>query len=118
MTRVRRITSSGDWTFGSGRAGYANDSESVAQRVKTRLLSFEMDWFLDLEHGMPWFQMTEKPASLARIETEIKTCILETDGVARIIDYAQRFDPETRRLQIEAGVVDIYDNEINIEVTR
>ena len=50
--RVRRIDKDGDWTFGQGRNNYADGGECVAQRVCTRLRSFQGDWFLDLEHGL------------------------------------------------------------------
>ena len=52
--RVRRLDKNHDWTFGQGFSNYASESEAIAQNVQTRLWSFTNDWFLDLEHGLPW----------------------------------------------------------------
>jgi hypothetical protein len=112
--RVRRIDGKGDWTFGAGRASYADRSESVGQRVKTRLLSFRGDWFLDLAHGLPWFQLIERPADLARIEREVKGQILRTDGVSQIIAFSMAPNVTTRQLNITTTIVDIYGVESTI----
>ena len=53
-TRVRRLDKNHDWTFGQGFSNYATESDAIAQNVQTRLWSFANDWFLDLEHGLPW----------------------------------------------------------------
>ena len=52
--RVRRLNKEHDWTFGQGFSNYATESDAIAQNVQTRLWSFANDWFLDLEHGLPW----------------------------------------------------------------
>jgi hypothetical protein len=112
--RVRRIDAHGDWTFGAGRASYADRSESVAQRVKTRLLSFQGDWFLDLSHGLPWFKLIERPADLARIERAVKTQILQTDGVSIVTEFSMTPNAATRQLNITTTIVDIYGVESTI----
>ena len=106
--RVRRIDADGDWTFGRGRACYADTSESVAQRVLTRLRSFTGDWFLDLSHGLPWFDLMKRPADLARIERAVKRHILKTDGVHSITAFEMAPDPQTRNLVVTTTIVDIY----------
>lgn len=116
--RVRRVDADGDWTFGRGRNSYAAAGESVAQRVKTRLLSFTGDWFLDLEHGLPWFARMEKPADLVRLEADVKRCILETPGVQSLIEFSMALDPETRKCAIAATVTDIYGQEAQITAQR
>jgi hypothetical protein len=112
--RVRRVDQNGDWTFGAGRASYADRSESVAQRVKSRLLSLEGDWFLNLSHGLPWFDLIERPADLARVERAVKGQILRTDGVSKITAFAMAADPITRRLTITTTIIDIYGVESTI----
>ncbi|SEO76201.1 hypothetical protein SAMN02800692_1983 [Luteibacter sp. UNC138MFCol5.1] len=112
--RVRRIDSDGDWTFGAGRASYADRTESVAQRVKTRLLSLQGDWFLDLSHGLPWFDLIERPADLAKVERAVKAQILRTDGVRRITAFSMSVDPGTRAMAITTSIVDIYGIETQI----
>lgn len=112
--RVRRIDNDDDWTFGAGRANYAQTSESVAQRVKTRLQSFVTDWFLNLDHGLPWFARMERPLNLNAIERAIRQQILTTKGVTEILEYEQLFDSVTRTLTVTASVRDIYGSEQSI----
>lgn len=117
--RVRRIDAGGDWTFGRGRAGYAVTSESVAQRVRTRLQSFRGDWFLNLDHGLPWFEHMAKPANLGLLEADLKRCILETPGVATLTSFSLDLVRDTRKLTVAATITDIYgDDEQQISVTR
>jgi hypothetical protein len=116
--RVRRIDADGDWTFGRGRHSYAATSESVAQRVKTRLLSFQGDWFLDLDHGLPWFIRMEKPADLALLEADVKRCILETAGVASLTAFSIDLNRETRKCTIAATIIDAYGGETALSVLR
>lgn len=117
--RVRRIDADGDWTFGRGRHSYAGTRESVAQRVKTRLQSFQGDWFLDLEHGLPWFERMAKPANLELLEADLKRCILETPGVATLTSFSIDLDHDTRNCTVAATITDIYgDDAQQIKVTR
>lgn len=112
--RVRRTDANGDWSFGRGRASYASDSESVAQRVKSRLQSFRGDWFLDLGHGLPWFGRMEKPADLERLEGDVKRCILQTPGVDALLAFGMDFNRDTRKLTISVAVRDVYGEEEQI----
>ncbi|MBP6018805.1 MAG: hypothetical protein KA735_04885 [Burkholderiaceae bacterium] len=116
--RVRRNDANNDWTFGRGRASYAATSESVAQRVKTRLQSFFRDWFLDLDHGLPWFARLEKPADLPRIEADVRRCILETPGVETLLSFDMTLNPDTRHLVINVTVRDVYGEEMPIRASR
>ena len=106
--RVRRLDNNHDWTFGQGRANYADTSDSVAQRVKTRLLSFKNDWVHDIEHGLPWFESFERPADLVAVERMIKRQVLSTHGVSSIEAFELSLDPETRKLTVIATITDVY----------
>ncbi len=112
--KVRRLDAKHDWTFGQGRANYANYAESVAQRVKTRLWSFQGDWFLNLEHGLPWLPNFERPADLRQIESMIKHAILQTHGVRELLNLELEWDASTRHLTITAQLKDHDDQLIDI----
>lgn len=117
--RVRRIDADGDWTFGRGRASYAATGESVAQRVRTRLQSFRGDWFLDLDHGLPWFEHMAKPANLDLLEADLKRCILETPGVATLTAFSMNLDRDPRKCTVSATITDVYGSDSRpINVTR
>lgn len=116
--RVRRIDANNDWTFGRGRNSYAATSESVGQRVRTRLQSFMGDWFLDLDHGLPWFARFEKPADLALLEADVKRCVLETPGVQALTAFSIALDPDTRKCTIAVTATDIYGGELQVSAQR
>lgn len=78
------------------------DARQVAQHVRTRLLLYLGEWFLDSRAGTPWFQeVFVKPVNLSSVESIIKQRILNTPELARIIEFALDFpDPTTRLLQV------------------
>ncbi|MCC8379886.1 hypothetical protein [Xenorhabdus sp. PB30.3] len=82
--RMRRLDDNHDWTFGNGRSDYATKSEAIAQSVKTRLLSLFNDWFLNPEHGVPWFDYLRKNPNMMAMEAELKETVLNTFGVQEI----------------------------------
>lgn len=109
--RVRALDASHDWTFGRGRQNYLTKSEAIAQNVVTRLLSFRADWFLDLDHGLPWFEMMERK----RIEPLVKQQVLQTEGVQYLTDFDLVYDPQTRKVKINLTYVDVFgeENKVN-----
>lgn len=58
--KVRRLDDNHDWTFGSGRADYATQSEAISQSVLTGLLSLRNDWFLNPDHGLRWIDYLKR----------------------------------------------------------
>lgn len=109
--RVRRLDKNHDWTFGQGFANYANESEAIAQCVKTRLWSFTNDWFLDLNHGLPWLEKMGRRVDLSLWEMRIKRYVLETYGVKSISSYVADYNPDTRKLTIDISYIDIFNEE-------
>ncbi|MEE3609710.1 hypothetical protein ACLQ90_11845 [Avibacterium paragallinarum] len=108
MIKVRRLDHNHDWTFGQGRANYADHSEGIAQNVQCRLWSFANDWFLDLDHGLPWIEKMGRSVDLSELEMQVKKQVLETEGVKQITHYQSRFDPNTRKLTLSINYLDIY----------
>lgn len=111
MRKVRRLDRNHDWTFGQGRANYAEQSEGIAQNVQCRLWSFVGDWFLDLEHGLPWLEKMGRAVDINELERQVKKQVLETEGVKQITQYQSRFDPKTRKLTISIHYLDQYEQE-------
>lgn len=109
--RVRRLDKNHDWTFGNGIMNYADKSEAIKQVVKTRLWSFVDDWFLDMEHGLPWFEFMENPQKINELEVPIMAYILATEGIKKVNNFKVYFESESRRLIVEFSYVDIYDSE-------
>ena len=106
--RVRALDKNHDWTFGQNRQNYLTESACIYQNVNTRLQSFENDWFLDMDHGLPWLEAMEKPADMSRIESMVKLQVLQTEGVATLDEFSLNINPNTRKLKVELRYTDIY----------
>lgn len=113
--KVRRLDDNHDWTFGSGRADYATQSEAIKQSVLTRLLSLRNDWFLNPEHGVRWFDYLRKNPNMIAMESEVKSTVLNTQGVEKITEFDITLNADTRAMTITVTYIDIYvhENEVN-----
>lgn len=97
---VRALDANGDWTFGQGLQNYLTGTQSVGQRIYTRLRCVKNDWFLNYNFGIDYFS-----ANSELITEQIRTTILSTDGVVELL----RFDVElndNRVLSVSATVRD------------
>lgn len=115
--RVSRVTTTGDWSFGKGRANYARRSAAIQQSVVTRLRSFTDDWFLDISAGSPWAELLGTKQTQARILREVEARILATDGVRTIDRLRLTGVDKQRAAAIELSITDIYDTSITTTVT-
>ncbi|MGE9550436.1 hypothetical protein ACQPT2_04255 [Erwinia amylovora] len=114
--RTRRLDGNGDWTFGRGKASYASKSECVRQKVATRLRSFKQDWFLNQDHGSDWLGNMARRGTRVKLESDMRSCILETDGVKTLTAFATQYVPKTRKLTVTATFTDIYGTESEVSV--
>lgn len=106
--RVRRLNGH-DWTFGRGRADYVKDQAAIAQNIKTRLLSFKNDWFLDIDANIDWMNLLGQRGTEKIIENEVARVILTTSGVVRINSLS--LQNKERRVIIEADITTIFGND-------
>ena len=113
--RVRSIDSNNDWIFGAGLRSYVRDSPAIAQNVRTALQSLAGDWFLDDGHGVRWFRYLRKNPDVRAMETELKTKVLNIDGVVRLTDFGIDLDVDTRACTISVSYTDVFGKE-NSEV--
>ncbi len=105
----RKLTSTGDYTFGQGASNfYVNDAQAVAQAVKTRLALWEGEWFLDTTEGTPYFQQILGAGHVSTYDTAIQSVVLGTQGVVGITDYASAYDPSTRKVSVSMTISTIY----------
>lgn len=105
---VRRLDANHDMTFGHGMRDIAVTSEAAEQRLRCRLLSVLGDWFLDLTHGLPWWQPQDSdtqpfmggPRNLAYVEASLKAYILATDGIATLDTFVLSVNGKTRAMTV------------------
>jgi hypothetical protein len=118
--RYRKLDQSGDMQFGHGAGDFWHDQpDGVGQSVKTRLLLFSGEWFLDTVAGTPWggFPLNDLVVQQGRILGEhsqimsdavIRERILSTNGVTGIAVYGSYLDPNTRAYSVNATIDTIY----------
>jgi hypothetical protein len=115
---VRRLDANFDMTFGHGLANYASENEAIGQNVKTRLLLFLGEWFMDISAGMPWPDILgAKPANIPFSEARIRRNILGGEGVASIEAFSFVYDPHSRQATVDATVRTIYSSSVRVAAT-
>ncbi len=97
----RSLNSSNDLYLLNGRISTVQDGNEVLQHVRTRLLTYQAEWFLDTTAGVPYLQsILIKPANLSATESIIKSEILQTPGVEGLSSFGLEFNKTTRTLNI------------------
>lgn len=107
--RYRKQDENGDYSFGNGQSNFFKDSpEAVAQAVKTRLLLWRGEWFLNVEEGTAYLQgVIGKHDDITR-DSVLRSRILGTEGVTKIVSYDSTIDRENRKLNLSVTIDTIY----------
>lgn len=107
--RYRKLDQNGDFVFGHEELDYYQDSpEAVAQAVKTRLMLWAGEWFLDSQEGMPWGLKVLGKNRASDYDPLIRRHILETKGVESLAGYESVWNAETRSLSVSAVINTVY----------
>lgn len=105
--RVRKLSPTGDFTFGSSLLNFWIDSpEGVAQIVKTGLLLIQTEWYLDTSKGTPWFSgvLGKFPEAQATADSLIQDQISHTQGVTGVPFFQSLIDPVTRGYSVQTTI--------------
>ena len=113
--RVSRLDSLDDWSFGKGKANYATNSEAIRQNVKTRLLSFANDWFLDIDANIDWLNILGSKNNEQTIKNEVTRVVLATEGILTLDSY--EISVTSREATISITYTDVFDENIPALVT-
>lgn len=107
--RVKRLSPSGDYTFGNSQLDFlANSPECVAQVVQTSLLLWLGEWYLDLTVGMPWIQAVLGKHNQATADVTAQDYILGVQGVTNIENYTSVAETDLRKYGAAAKIDTIY----------
>lgn len=74
--------------------------EKVAQSVGIRLRCWLADWFLDLDHGVPYLTGVLGRRRPELVEAILRRHILDVDGVRSITEFKLSVDPDTRKATV------------------
>ena len=107
--RYRKLSPTGDYTFGSGALNFYQDTpEAVGQAVQTRLRLFLGEWFLNIDEGTYFFQGILGKKTKASMDATIQDRILGTQGVVNFENYVSVIDEQTRIASVTFDLNTIY----------
>lgn len=107
--RYRVLDTNGDMSLGNGSANFYHDiPAAVAQAVKTRLLLFRGEWFLDTTEGTPWMTDVLGKGTTTRYDGAIQQRIRDTLGVVALTGYSSVLRSAERALTISATITTVY----------
>jgi hypothetical protein len=138
MLRVRKLDQNGDYSFGCNFQDFwKDDANAVAQILKTRLLLFTGEWWLDRSEGMPWGGFPLAPLVVAQgkvisgghvrdsdpggvfasregtqqtRDLAIRIRVLTTPGVVQFISYSSQL--VGRQFNVKATVQTIFSRDV------
>jgi hypothetical protein len=109
VLRYRKLDADGDYLFGSGFDNfYIDQPEAVAQAVATRLKLWLGEWFVDQTIGMPWLTEVVGTGTMSLYDGAIRSHIIDTQGVRRIVNYSSILNRDARALRVTALIDTVY----------
>lgn len=107
--RYRKLTADDDYSFGNSQLDfYRDEPAAVGQAVKTRLLLWLGEWFLDIEEGTPYMQGILGKYSVDVANTTIQDRVINTQGLVDFENYESVKDADNRSLSVEFDINTIY----------
>lgn len=107
--RYRKQTADGDYSFGSGQLDFYRDvPEAVGLAVKTRLLLWLGEWFLNIDEGTPFMQGILGKHSKVTADVTIQDRILNTQGMVSIENFESSVDQNLRLMTVSCDLNTIY----------
>lgn len=103
-----------------GRVGgfaMAAGAKAIGQNIKERLQLFLEEWEYDLRQGTGWFQVIYiRPFNIANAESELKTRVLTTPGVIKLLEWSINYDKANRTIGGVACKVMTVEGEVEVTV--
>lgn len=88
---------------------FTTGQTEIAQTIATRLKLFKGEYFRDITDGTPWFQsILGKGGTFAQRDAYIKNRVIQTEGVAQLVQYDADFDQNSRAYPINMQVLTDY----------
>lgn len=104
--RYRAESAAGDYIFGPASSFLIDSPQAVAQAIKTRLMLFTGEWFLDSGEGLDKANILGNNTQGTR-DQEVQQRILGTTGVNSLLNYSSAVDAQ-RNFTVAAEVDTIY----------
>lgn len=97
------LNSDNDLCFEDFRLKTVSSNDEIVQKVRVRLRFFKGEWFLNTEHGIPYFQdiLGQKEININIIQQIFKQNILEINGITSIIEFELDYNSASRELTLD-----------------
>lgn len=95
----------GDILFDNGTTVTSTKDLDLSQRLRIRLGTFNGEWFLDTDFGVPWFQqILGKQRSKATVDSIIQEEIYKEHDVRSIKSFTSEWDRVGRSYRMTAVI--------------
>lgn len=95
----RKLTGSGDYTFGGNQNDFYSGADAVAQAIYTSLKLLQGEWWEDTSQGVPLFQsilgQPGTPENRRAVDMLMQEAILGVPGVQQVTDFASSYAGRT-----------------------
>ena len=81
-----------------------NEGDVVAQRLFIMLRTWQQEWFLNLDHGVPYWSILGTKQSKESIDRILQAKVLDEQGVAEIVTWTSTFDNVSRKYECRFNV--------------
>ena len=105
--KIRSLSGTGDWTYGSGKANYATDERAIEQNIASRIRSWKNDCFFDFDAGIDWVARLDK-GQKDKLLNELRILIIQSYGVVKINSVSVNENRSTRALTLTYNVDTIF----------
>lgn len=111
--RNRMMDANYDMVFGHGPLDFfVDNNQAVAQAIRTTLLLFQGEWFLDTTVGVPWLTEVVGINTAATYDVVIKSAILGVPGVSEIATYSSSLN--NNLLTVNVTVTTTYGTTVTV----
>lgn len=73
--KYRKLTTDGDYSFGTNENDFLTDTDALIQAIQTRLLLFYQEWWEDPNSGIPMFQNIIGQVNSSNITLALKSLV-------------------------------------------
>jgi hypothetical protein len=115
--QYRKLSPTGDYTFGQGQQNYlANSPACVAQVVETSLRLWLGEWYLNVNDGTPYLESVVGSHSKDQADAAIVARINQCQGVINIQNYQSEYDGNTRAYTSISGTLNTIFGETQLQM--
>jgi hypothetical protein len=112
------LTDDGDLDVSAGKLQFATGLQAMKQAVRSSILLFLGEWFLNTDQGTPWRQLILiKNPNISFVKTALRDAITRVEGVTAINALDVSFDLQTRSATVSFSAtcdLGVFDDSVTV----